>query len=742
MTPTEEFEMTFRNRFAALAVILLALTLFAISAVAATDGAAAARYVVAQCGWHVGQDANWFDSSASKFGKSTYCQTPTSVDPFDGVHLISQVKSSVNGVGGTKFASWRWQAPKGTGIVNVHGQRWQYLREGFQHRLGGVPQNSTFTPFLELDTSDGTKRDFWQGFSPYARAFESRLVCHRPSNKNCLANGTILAGVRSLTISIDDPVKPTAQVSGGLTGTGWLRGSQSLTFSNKDTGSGLRYAQTSIDGSVRSSSEMSCAKSMIAGQWRGTKMQPCPTVATGTQTIDTRALSDGPHSLRHCAIDFASSTGCAADRTIRVDNNPPAAPRELSVVGGDGWHRTNGFNLRWSDPAQGVASPIVASYFRLNGPDGYAGGPWNRATPGRIDAIQLPGPGEYRVRVWLADQAGNSDETHAAVATLRLDNVPPTGYFLDPPEEDPALIRVPVSDRFSGVAGGTIAWRSATDDEWHVIPSQYSTSGEPMLLARFPEGMPRGTWVLRAAIVDRAGNLTVTDRRANGSRMIVKTPLLDETVLTAGLGRQLRDARGKLEIGYGQKAYFSGRLTGIEQGGIGGVELTVAEIPFPGSRARQSERTVRTDSRGYYGLWLAAGPGRRVSASFGGTRRLEESNSGAVELRVRGRLTFKAKPKRLRTGQKVRFRGRVMARGAWHPVRGNLVQIQYFEESARRWRPVVLARTNRRGFYRTGYRFRYITGVARIRLRALLVPSSRFPYSGAASKTVKIRVRG
>ncbi|HRV60096.1 MAG TPA: hypothetical protein P5138_05660, partial [Solirubrobacterales bacterium] len=88
MTPTEEPTMAFRNRFAALAVILLAITFFAISAVAATDGAAAARYVVAQCGWHAGQDASWFDSSADKFGKSNYCQTPESADPFEGVHLI------------------------------------------------------------------------------------------------------------------------------------------------------------------------------------------------------------------------------------------------------------------------------------------------------------------------------------------------------------------------------------------------------------------------------------------------------------------------------------------------------------------------------------------------------------------------------------------------------------------------------------------------------------------------------
>lgn len=735
--------MAFRNRFTALAVILLSLSFLAISAVVATEGAAAARYVVAQCGWHVGQDARWFDSSSDRFGKSSYCQTPESVDPFDGVHLISQVKSSSKAVGGTKFASWRWQAPAGTGIVNIHGQRWQYLRNGFQHRLGGVAPGGAFNPFLELDTSDGTKRDFWRGFSPYAQAFESRLVCYRSSDKNCEADGTVLAGVRSLTISIDDSVRPVAGAGGSLTGAGWLRGAQSLAFNDRDTGSGLRFAQTLIDGALKASSEMNCAKRMISGQWRGTKMQPCPVTATGSQSVDTRVLSDGPHILRHCAIDFAGSSGCSADRSIRVDNNPPSAPKGMKVEGGDGWHRNNGFNLVWTDPDQGVASPIALNWFRVTGPDGYSGGPWYRGGRGRISGISLPGPGEYRVRVWLADQAGNSNQAQAAEATLKLDNVPPTGYFAEPNGRDPALIRVPVADRFSGVRGGNIAWRPSSGGEWHAIPTRFHSVGEQALTARFPKSLPRGKWQLRAIVVDAAGNMTVTDRLANGSRMSVRTPLTETTRLTASLrARGSRQSRNRIEVGYGRKARVTGRLAGVRRGGIAGAKLTVVESYLPGARRKARRQQIVTNRRGYFDLWLSRGPARRISITFAGSRSLGDSNSGTLELRVRGRLGFRVTPRSLRTGQRVRFSGRVLGQGAWQPTRGNLVQIQYFEESARRWRPVTLTRTDRHGRFRTGYRFRYITGVARIRLRALLVPSSRFPYSGSASKPVTIRVRG
>ncbi|MCB0857955.1 MAG: hypothetical protein KDB57_07530 [Solirubrobacterales bacterium] len=733
--------MSFRNRSAGLRLALLTLAVFLVLAVAAVEGAAGARYVVAQCGWRAGQDASWFDSSADRFGRSNYCQPPVSADPFEGVHLISQVKASTETVGGTRFASWRWQAPPGTGIVNVHGQRWQYLKEGFQHRLGGIPANGGFKPFLELETSDGTKRDFWQGFEPYAQAFESRLVCFRPSDRTCAADGTVLAGVRSLTISIDDQVRPAVQTGGDITSGNWMRGTRSLTFSNRDTGAGLRFAQTSIDGSLKGSSEMTCEKVMVSGQWRGTKMQPCPVAASGSHTVETRALSDGPHSLQHCAVDFAGSTGCAPSQTIKVDNNAPAAPRELSVVGGEGWHRTNGFDLGWMNPDQGVASPVAASLLRLEGPEGFTRGPWAAEGGGQVNGIQLPGPGEYRLRVWLIDQAGNADESHAAEATLRFDDLPPVGYFEDAPEDDPALLRVPVSDRHSGVRGGSIAWRES-GGAWHELPTRFSTGGEPTLVARFPDGLPRGVWELRAVVVDAAGNLGVIDRRANGSRMTVRTPLLDETMITAALSNGRSGGRDRVLADYGRSALLEGRLTGVESGGIGSTHLTVTEIPLPGSRWGVRRRVIQTDGQGRFEAWLKPGPGRKVIVRFAGTRRLKEATSGVLELRVRGKLNFKAGPKRLRTGSRVDFRGRVLGREAWNPPRGNLVQIQYFEESARKWRPVKITRTDRNGRYRTGYRFRYITGTARIRLRALLIPSLRFPYSGAASKPVIVRVRG
>ena len=414
------------------AFLLLSLT--ACFGFVLTADAGAARYAVAQCGWHVGQDASWFDTSADRFVRSSYCQTPDGADPFDGVHLTSQTRDSAAAIGGSRFARWRWQAPRGTGIVTVHGQRWHVLKDGFQHRLGSV-SGSGFNPFLQFDSTDTAKRDFAGNFSPFAEAVESRLLCARPVDRTCSSETNSISGVRVLTFTLDDPERPVTAISGGLTGSSWLRGSQGLTFSARDVGSGLRYSQTLIDGAVRAETEHRCDKTRIAGQWRGTKMQPCGTSATGSQSISTSSLSDGTHQLRQCAVDFAGNSGCLADRTVRTDNTAPGAPRDLNVAGGDSWHRSNGFRLDWSSPDQGSASPLFGYAFRVRGGAGFDSGPVPGGGTGPA-TVFVPAAGEYRATVWLIDQAGNSNSAATAEATIRFDDVPPTAWF-----EQPAVAR-------------------------------------------------------------------------------------------------------------------------------------------------------------------------------------------------------------------------------------------------------------------------------------------------------------
>jgi hypothetical protein len=86
--------------------------------------------------------------------------------------------------------------------------------------------------------------------------------------------------------------------------------------------------------------------------------------------------------------------------------------------------------------------------------------------------------------------------------------------------------------------------------------------------------------------------------------------------------------------------------------------------------------------------------------------------------------------------------GRVRTRGAGLPRRGKLIAIQYYETAARRWRPILVTRSDHGGRFRSRYRFRYVTGTAAIRLRAVALAEERWPYVPGASRPVLVRVRG
>lgn len=708
---------------------------------AAVDPAGAARYTVSECGWYVGHDASWIDTTGSKFVRSTFCQPAKGKDAFDGVHLTSETRKGSVSVGGSKFARWRWNAPDGTTITNVHGHRWQILDDGFEHRLGGVT-GSGFSPFMKITATDTVRRDFKQNLAGGTTAFESRLLCARAESKRCSTAKSSLAGVRALTFTLEDPASPSASVSGEMTGDGWLNGRRSLRWSGKDRGSGLRFAETTIDGALRGRTEHGCSKVNVGGQTRGARMQPCGLSASGEHTIDTAALSDGPHQLRHCALDFAANRGCAPAVTLRTDNTAPGSPRDLEVEGGDGWRNRNGFSLTWVVPDQGQAAPVTGSRVRITGAGGHDSGVLAGSGPDAAADVTVPGPGEYRARVWLVDAAGNEREESAARATLRFDDLPPTGFLLDPPAGRPELLRAAVADAHSGILDGTISVRAAGDTGWRDLPTGLAgPAGKRRLVARLPsESLAAGKWTVRATVRDAAGNATVISRRGNGSALRLRTPLKSASSIVARLVGP-RGSGAAVRVGYGAKARITGRLSAGARG-LSGRRLRITELPRAGSRQRARTRTVTTRAGGRFGAWLRRGVSRRVTVTFAGTGRFSAASAGPFELRVQGGIGFRAGPRKLKTGGRVRFRGRVAARLARRPVRGSLVAIQYLERASGRWRPVLVTRTDRRGRYRAAYRFRYITGTARIRLRAVLLPSPGFPYARSVSRAVTVRVSG
>lgn len=729
--------------------------------------ASAAKYSVAQCGWHVGADASWSDTTGGvKFRPDTWCVPPAGANPFDGVHVKSFTRGGQSTVSGNRYAGWRWHAPPTTGITRVSGTWWQALHDGMQQRLGSVT-HAGFHPFATAASTNTALREFGAGFATPVPAFEDRLLCARATDKWCSLASTSWSSLRALTLVVQDDTAPGRAIGGALTAGGWRKGAQAISFSASDAGAGVRFGETLLGGARVVLHEYPCAKAMIGGEWRGTQMQPCATSGSAAATIDTTRFSDGPHTLSHCATDFAGNVSCTGGVTVQIDNNPPAHPRSAALAGGEEWRRVNDFDLTWVNPDQGKASPIGAALWQIVGPgyDSGVGVASGRGIAALADRT-VPAAGAYTLRLWLRDEAGNQAPSSAVELPLRLDDIAPGLAFEPAPEGGaaPRVVRADVHDAHSGPLSGEIAYRRLGQPDWRELSSKLvagaAGSGAATISASLPERLEPGTYVFRAEAVDRAGNRAVASRRADGTEMAVRVvaPPAEPnrarrpaaaaagagTVKTRLFARLRRGARQgtQLTVPFGARAVLGGRLVSVAGAGLAGRTLRVVTRPSRGALRGRRVDLVRTGRAGGFSLRLPAGASRRVTVSFAGSGSQAPSRRPGLLLRVRSALTLSASPRSLRTGEAVRFQGRVRARGAAIPRRGKLVAVQYYESAAGRWRPVLVTRTDHAGRFRARYRFRYVSGSARIRLRAVALAEELWPYAPGPSPATTVTVTG
>jgi hypothetical protein len=722
-------------------------------ALLAAAKAEAGKYAVAQCGWYAGVDASWSDTTGgAKFRPDAYC-VPSGGDPFDGVHVKSLTRDGQGTVSGTRFASWRWTPPPGTSLTAVRGTWWHALHDGMEQRLGAVNWGGGFEPFLQASATDTALSEFSRGFPIGASAFEERLLCARVESKWCSLEQGSWSALRALTLTVEDPAAPSAGFLGGdLLAGGWHRGTQAALVTGSDGGAGVRFGETRLDGVRVGLTEYPCEKALIGGEWRATRMRPCLTTVSAAHPVSTQSFSDGPHSLVHCATDFAANVTCTPARPVLIDNNPPAHPKAVAIAGGDGWRRSNDFDLAWENPGQGPASPIAGAPWRILGPAGYDSGVKFAAGRDRrsLADLTVPAAGSYSLQLWLRDEAGNEDPSTAVTVPLRFDDLRPEVRFSTDPSE--AQIKADVGDAHSGPATGQLLYRRVDADAWTELPTKLVPGDRPgfaHLVAPMPE-LGFGTFVFRADATDGAGNATSTTLRADGTQMAIRRvppPHLPKVPRSKSrLFARLRGGHGRgesLTVPFGAPALLSGRLVRAADGdGLGGRALRVVSRPSRGALTPTTVDAAETGEQGGFELRLPPGPSRRVTVTFAGDGGLEPAARRPLELRVRAGVALRAVPLNLRTGQEVRLSGWVRSKGAPIPRRGKLVAIQYLEEATHRWRPVLVTRSDHHGRFHARYRFRYVTGTAAIRLRATALAEERWPYVPGSSPPVTVRVRG
>lgn len=511
----------------------------------------------------------------------------------------------------------------------------------------------------------------------------------------------------------------------------WVRGAQRVNYGALDN-VGIRLARVSIAGSPSAVGARSCNYAVRI---------PC-TNGPGSLSVDTTAIREGTLGMTLQAEDAAGNAGWSTPVTVRVDNTAPGAV-PIDVAGGEGWRNRNDFSVSWVNPYEGDRAPITASRFRL-----CAVGETECTTesrPGEVNGLAhlaVRRPGEWQLRVWREDSAGNHEPANASVpVTLRYDPEPPDLGFEEQSSSDPTRVSVLVSDGISGLESGQIEMSAEGSGVWTALPTQ--TMGT-RLVARIDDAAFRaGRYLLRATARDRASNQNGTDRKLDGAPMAVTLPLRTSTFVRAGFvsrGRTGRRGRRtvlepRARIRFDKRV----RVSGVAKA-RNGSPLADAEVLVLASTAAAPERRVavlRTNARGRFSHVARASASTVLRLVYQGSATTLPSQR-VVTLLVPASSTIATRPRRLRNGQAVTFAGRV--RSVPVPSEGKLLELQVVLSG--RWQTFRTVRTNGAGQWRVRYRFRRSCGSLRYRFRARLPAEAGYPFESGHSRAVSVRVRG
>jgi hypothetical protein len=485
--------------------------------------------------------------------------------------------------------------------------------------------------------------------------------------------------------------------------------------------------------------------------------QPCGIAPQPLEAnLELGELPSGQHRVR-VVVDDVAGNRTEKSLLLWTDREPPGAPRALRSTDADGWRSENRFGVEWVTPPADGSSPVSEVEYELcpaaNRPhetSGCVNGRRSAAGAARIDDLAVPGAGEWRLRLALRDAAGNLDWDRSAVLEgLRFDGDLPRAAFLPFDPVDPTRVRLAASDDTSGIRSVEVEARLRGASIWHTLPVSGAGNGYSAVLD--DDSLPSGTYDLRARVVDHAGNERSTTTLAAGDPLVVQLPIRSSTALAVGRPERVRvnSAKSKRpryrrvlvakpQANYGDPVEIEGKLTDPVGNPLSGAAVDVLErVNLPGLEWRQLAM-VQTQSSGTFRFRASPGPARSLRFFYRGTA-TNRSRSEDVELEVRAGVTLAPSRRRVRNGDEILFRGRVLGRPV--PEAGKLLALQAQTSSG--WRTFATPRARAGdGRFSVSYRFTGTPYTTRYAFRVIAPRESSYPYAWGASKVARVLVRG
>jgi hypothetical protein len=483
-------------------------------------------------------------------------------------------------------------------------------------------------------------------------------------------------------ITLRDASNPSvASVQGGLVGGGTLSGTQNVSFTATDTGSGVYSAVFEVDGGqtprrVLDSNGGRCAD--LGGTSDATHafgyVVPCKLSVSPSLGFDTTQLNAGSHHLRIIVDDASGNTTVAYDGQITVNNGPTnvAAPQLSDASGGQSVFVGDTLNV---NPGQWNPTPTSYTYS------------WQTCSADGTNCQPLIGASGSSYSV------ASGDVGHRIISAVTAR----TAYgatTLNTPYS-PVVATAPVG---SSASGAGLQGATTTGLTGAPGPVAGGAGGQPAL-AHIANG------------VTPCGSPTLALRFGN---------------------------KPSMTVAYGRDATLHGKLA-CGSTPIRGAEISIASAPITGSTVA-STGDVITAPDGSFAYVAPSGPSRNLTATY---RAYADDAQPAVtataKLSVTPQISLKIAPRSTRNHRRIAWRGQIS--GGPIPAAGLPLDLQY--RDGRRWRTFDQIRAKRNGTFSYRYTFERTTHATTYSFRVTLPAGGvvGYPYLPTSSVRRSVRVR-